>query len=95
MADSRFLIVAIDGGAAAGKSSAARALSERFHFLHADTGSYYRAVTAEMLRLRRLPVGPAGRPCGPRRTPARDPSIGPGRAHRGRRPPLRRRNPQP
>jgi cytidylate kinase len=51
MADSRFLIVAIDGGAAAGKSSAARALSERFHFLHADTGSYYRAVTAEMLRL--------------------------------------------
>jgi cytidylate kinase len=45
-----FIIVAIDGGAAAGKSSAARALSERFNLLHADTGSYYRAVTAEMLR---------------------------------------------
>lgn len=45
-----FLIVAIDGGAAAGKSSTARALSERFHFLHADTGSYFRAITAELLR---------------------------------------------
>jgi cytidylate kinase len=45
-----FIIVAIDGGAAAGKSSAARALSERFNLLHADTGSYYRAATSEMLR---------------------------------------------
>jgi cytidylate kinase len=51
MAGSPFIIVAIDGGAAAGKSSAARALSERFNLLHADTGSYYRAVTAGMLRL--------------------------------------------
>ena len=47
---SPFLIVAIDGGAASGKSSSSRTLSERFHFLHADTGSYYRAVTAELLR---------------------------------------------
>jgi cytidylate kinase len=45
-----FIIVAIDGGAASGKSSTARVLSERFNLLHADTGSYYRAVTAEMLR---------------------------------------------
>jgi len=45
-----FIIVAIDGGAASGKSSTARALSERFHLLHSDTGSYYRAVTAELLR---------------------------------------------
>ena len=45
-----FIIVAIDGGAAAGKSSTARALSERFHLLHADTGSYFRAMTAELLR---------------------------------------------
>jgi cytidylate kinase len=46
-----FFIVAIDGGAASGKSSSARALGERFDLLHADTGSYYRAVTAELLRL--------------------------------------------
>jgi cytidylate kinase len=45
-----FTIVAIDGGAASGKSSTARVLSERFNLLHADTGSYYRAVTAELLR---------------------------------------------
>ncbi|MBW8780604.1 MAG: (d)CMP kinase [Verrucomicrobia bacterium] len=45
-----FLIVAIDGGAASGKSSTSRALSERFNFLHVDTGSYYRAITAELLR---------------------------------------------
>lgn len=45
-----FLIVAIDGGAASGKSSTSRALSERFNLLHVDTGSFYRAVTAELLR---------------------------------------------
>jgi cytidylate kinase len=45
-----FIIVAIDGGAASGKSSTARALSERFNLLHSDTGSYYRAVTADLLR---------------------------------------------
>ena len=50
MPSSTFLIVAIDGGAASGKSSTSRTLSERFHLLHADTGSYYRAVTAELLR---------------------------------------------
>lgn len=50
-----FIIVAIDGGAAAGKSSTARVLSERFNLMHADTGSYFRALTAEMLRLKVAP----------------------------------------
>jgi cytidylate kinase len=45
-----FIIVAIDGGAASGKSSTARALAARFNLLHVDTGSFYRAVTAELLR---------------------------------------------
>jgi cytidylate kinase len=45
-----FLIVAIDGGAASGKSSTSRTLSERFNFLHVDTGSFYRGITAELLR---------------------------------------------
>ena len=44
-----FLIVAIDGGAASGKSSTSRALSERFHLLHVDTGSHYRFVTHQLL----------------------------------------------
>lgn len=45
-----FIIVAIDGGAASGKSSSSRELSDRFGLLHVDTGSFYRAITAEMLR---------------------------------------------
>ncbi len=60
MPSSTFLIVAIDGGAASGKSSTSRTLSERFHLLHADTGSYYRAVTAELLRRHVTPEDLAG-----------------------------------
>lgn len=50
MADSPFIIIAIDGGAASGKSSTSRALAERFNLLHVDTGSFYRHLTAELLR---------------------------------------------
>jgi cytidylate kinase len=50
MATSPFIIVAIDGGAASGKSTSSRTLSERFNLLHVDTGSFYRAITAELLR---------------------------------------------
>ena len=50
MAPTSFIIVAIDGGAASGKSSSSRTLSERFNLLHVDTGSFYRALTAELLR---------------------------------------------
>jgi len=50
MASPRFIIVAIDGGAASGKSSTSRAISERFHLLHVDTASVYRAVPSELLR---------------------------------------------
>ncbi len=50
MPASPFIIVAIDGGAASGKSTSARILSERFNLLHVDTGSFYRAVTADLLR---------------------------------------------
>jgi cytidylate kinase len=56
MAIPPFVIIAIDGGAASGKSSTAQALSDRFNLLHVDTGSFYRAVTAEMLN-RGVPPG--------------------------------------
>lgn len=56
---SPFLIVAVDGGAASGKSSLASALAERFNFLHVDTGSHYRAVT---LALREAGVSPDDAP---------------------------------
>jgi len=49
MSPSNFITVAIDGGAASGKSSSSRTLSERFNLLHVDTGSFYRALTAELL----------------------------------------------
>jgi cytidylate kinase len=49
MATSPFIIVAIDGGAASGKSSTSRTLSEKFNLLHVDTGSFYRALTAQLL----------------------------------------------
>jgi cytidylate kinase len=54
-----FLLVAVDGGAASGKSSLARALAERFNFLHVDTGAHYRAVT---LALRQAGVSPDDAP---------------------------------
>ena len=49
MPNKDFIIVAIDGGAAAGKSSTSRALSQRFSLMHVDTGSFYRAVTLKLL----------------------------------------------
>lgn len=51
-----FIIVAIDGGAASGKSSTSRILADRFNLLHVDTGSFYRHVTFELLR-REVPPG--------------------------------------
>lgn len=44
------VIVTIDGGAATGKSSTAKALSERFNLLHVDTGAFYRTVTLSLLQ---------------------------------------------
>jgi cytidylate kinase len=45
------MIVAIDGPAGAGKSTAARRLSERLGFRYLDTGAMYRAVTWLALEL--------------------------------------------
>jgi len=50
MGNAPCIIVAIDGGAASGKSSTSRLLAERFKLLHVDTGSFYRHLTAELLR---------------------------------------------
>ncbi len=45
MPNKKFITVAVDGGAASGKSTTSRAVAERFNLLHVDTGAYYRAVT--------------------------------------------------
>lgn len=46
----RFVRVAVDGGAASGKSSTSRRVAELNGLLHVDTGSHYRAVTLALLR---------------------------------------------
>ena len=50
MATPSFIIIAIDGGAASGKSSSSKVLADRFNLLHVDTGSFYRHITYELLR---------------------------------------------
>jgi CMP/dCMP kinase len=48
----RRVVVAIDGPAAAGKSTIARRLAERLGFIYIDTGAMYRAVALWALRQR-------------------------------------------
>ena len=43
-------VIAIDGTAASGKGTIARALARHFHFDHLDTGALYRTVAALVLR---------------------------------------------
>ena len=52
---SPYPIITLDGGAASGKSSTARGVARRLHFLHVDTGSHYRALTFLLLRARVSP----------------------------------------
>jgi cytidylate kinase len=44
------MVIAIDGPAASGKSSTAQQVAEKLGYLHVDSGSLYRALTAAMLR---------------------------------------------
>ena len=46
----QFRVIAIDGGAASGKSSTAGALAEALDLMHVDTGAHYRTVTLALLR---------------------------------------------
>ena len=51
-----FVAVAIDGGAASGKSSTARAVAQALGFLHVDTGSHYRSITRALLDAGAMPT---------------------------------------
>jgi len=45
----KFVAVAVDGGAASGKSSTAKVVAHDLGLLHVDTGAHYRAVTRALL----------------------------------------------
>lgn len=45
-----FIVIALDGGAASGKSSTAKILAEMLHLLHVDTGAHYRMISYILLR---------------------------------------------
>ena len=46
---SKFQKIAIDGGAATGKSSTSRAVAERLDLMHVDTGAHYRTLTYALM----------------------------------------------
>ncbi len=49
MQSDRFKVVAIDGGAAVGKSSVSKESSKTLNYMHVDTGSHYRTLTYILL----------------------------------------------
>jgi cytidylate kinase len=46
-----FKIIAIDGGAAVGKSSTSQGLAEQLDLMHVDTGAHYRTLTFALLAI--------------------------------------------
>jgi cytidylate kinase len=46
----RNIVVAIDGYSSCGKSTLAKALAKKLHFIYIDSGAMYRAVTLYLLR---------------------------------------------
>jgi cytidylate kinase len=64
------LVVAIDGPAAAGKGTLARALADRFQLAHLDTGKLYRATALVVLEAGEDPRDPSGAAAAARRIDA-------------------------
>lgn len=50
MMQNPFIIVAVDGGAASGKSSTSKILSECLNLLYVNTGSHYRSLTWALIQ---------------------------------------------
>src|SRR5277367_3905961 len=46
------IVIAIDGYSSCGKSTLAKALAQKLHFIYIDSGAMYRAVTLYFLRNR-------------------------------------------
>ena len=54
-----FVRVAVDGGAASGKSSTSRGVAARLGLMHVDTGSHYRSLTRALLAAGATAADPA------------------------------------
>lgn len=50
MSEKKFIVIAVDGGAASGKSSTSRGLAARHNLMHVDTGAHYRTIALSLLR---------------------------------------------
>jgi len=48
--DPNFKIVAMDGGAATGKSSTSQGVAKRLGYMHVDTGAHYRTISYALLQ---------------------------------------------
>ena len=59
MSEDRYFVVTLDGPAAAGKSTTARAVASRLGFLYIDTGALYRALALKVMREGVSPDDPA------------------------------------
>jgi cytidylate kinase len=59
---SEFKIIAVDGGAASGKSSTSRAIAERLGLMHVDTGAHYRTLAYALLNAGADPGAPEAIP---------------------------------
>jgi len=46
----KYVVVAVDGGAASGKSSTSRRLAAKYNLMHVDTGAHYRTVALSLLQ---------------------------------------------
>jgi cytidylate kinase len=51
MDKNKYIIIALDGAAGSGKSTTARAICEKYKYIHVDTGLHYRAVSLHLLNL--------------------------------------------
>ena len=54
-----FFIIAVDGGAASGKSTTSHILAQRYNLLHVDTGAHYRTLTHALQQAGIPPGAPA------------------------------------
>lgn len=50
MVKKKFITIALDGGAASGKSSTAKILAKQLNLLHVDTGAHYRTIAFMLLK---------------------------------------------